>query len=316
MLDRLDAVAVDATAIETTPVGLDEVFLALTVHPRSRGRSMTAMTRSLAVKRLADDVPPQPAPHLRYPSMTVLLIGMPVLLLLLFVYVFGGTLGAGLPRRGRGRRAGAAYLDYVTPAIVHPGRGLGRSGHGDQRRHGHDRGHRRALPDDGDLARVGARPATWSAPSSSRCSPWRTLLLVAIALGFRPAADPVALAALGGILTLTAFALTWLSVALGLVHESVETASNLPMFLIFLPFLGSGFVPVESMPGRAGVVCRAPALHADHRDRAEPPRHRNRRVSTLLLATRGRWSSPPAARLVAGALPARALGGGASTAPP
>ena len=51
---------------------------------------------------------------LRYPSMTVLLVGMPVVILLLFVYVFGGTLGAGLPVSvaGSGR---AAYLDYVTP---------------------------------------------------------------------------------------------------------------------------------------------------------------------------------------------------------
>ena len=40
----------------------------------------------------------------RYPSMTLLLIGLPVLFLLLFVYVFGGTLGAGL---GQGRRRAA-----------------------------------------------------------------------------------------------------------------------------------------------------------------------------------------------------------------
>ena len=44
------------------------------------------------------------------------------------------------------------------------------------------------------------------------------------------------------------FALTWLSVALGLVTKSVEAASNLPMPLLLLPFLGSGFVPTDSMP--------------------------------------------------------------------
>ena len=43
-------------------------------------------------------------------------------------------------------------------------------------------------------------------------------------------------------------ALTWLSVALGMVSDSVETASNLPMPLMLLPFLGSGFVPTDSMP--------------------------------------------------------------------
>ena len=33
-----------------------------------------------------------------------------------------------------------------------------------------------------------------------------------------------------------------------MVSKSVETASNLPMFLVLLPFLGSGFVPTDSMP--------------------------------------------------------------------
>ena len=50
----------------------------------------------------------------RYPSLTLMLVGQPVLLLLLFVYVFGGTMGAGLPG-GTGR---ADYLDYIAPAIV------------------------------------------------------------------------------------------------------------------------------------------------------------------------------------------------------
>ena len=46
----------------------------------------------------------------------------------------------------------------------------------------------------------------------------------------------------------TAFAMSWLSVALGMSAKSVETASNLPMFLVLLPFLSSGFVPTDSMP--------------------------------------------------------------------
>ncbi|WP_353890584.1 ABC transporter permease [Micromonospora sp. WMMA1363] len=51
----------------------------------------------------------------RYPSMTVLIVGLPVLFLLLFVYVFGGTLGAGLSGSPGGR---ADYVDYVTPGIL------------------------------------------------------------------------------------------------------------------------------------------------------------------------------------------------------
>jgi ABC-2 type transport system permease protein len=78
-----------------------------------------------------------------------------------------------------------------------------------------------------------------------------TVIVVAVALliGFRPATAPASWAAAIGLLVLTGFAVAWLSVALGLVTDSVETASNLPMILTFLPFLSSGFVPAASMPG-------------------------------------------------------------------
>ena len=71
-----------------------------------------------------------------------------------------------------------------------------------------------------------------------------------------------------GLLTLVTLAVIWLSVALGLVAKSVETASNLPMPLILLPFLGSGFVPTDTMPAGDALVRRVPAVHADHGDRA------------------------------------------------
>jgi ABC-2 type transport system permease protein len=74
------------------------------------------------------------------------------------------------------------------------------------------------------------------------------VLGVGLLVGFRPNASPVEWLAVAGLLTVVAFALIWLSVALGLVSDSVETASNLPMFLIILPFLGSGFVPTDTMP--------------------------------------------------------------------
>ena len=74
------------------------------------------------------------------------------------------------------------------------------------------------------------------------------VLGVAIALGFRPTAGPLDWLAAIGLLTLFAFALIWLATALGLAAKSVETASNTPMFLTLLPFLGSGFVLLASMP--------------------------------------------------------------------
>src|SRR6202034_2301918 len=69
-----------------------------------------------------------------------------------------------------------------------------------------------------------------------------------VGVGFRPTADAASWLAAIGVLALFAFALIWLSTALGLAAKSVETASNTPMFLTLLPFLSSGFVPTSSMP--------------------------------------------------------------------
>jgi ABC-2 type transport system permease protein len=73
-------------------------------------------------------------------------------------------------------------------------------------------------------------------------------------IGFRPTTGPVEWLAAAGLLGLTALAITWLSVALGMSTKSVETASNLPMFLLILLFLGSAFVPTESMPDPLRIV--------------------------------------------------------------
>ena len=72
---------------------------------------------------------------------------------------------------------------------------------------------------------------------------------MAVLTGFRPTTGVVEILGAIGMLTLASFALTWLSVALGMLPKSVEAASNLPMPLILLPFFGSGFVPTDTMPG-------------------------------------------------------------------
>src|SRR3954453_2499923 len=53
----------------------------------------------------------------RYPSLSIMLVAQPILFLLLFVYVFGGTLGAGLPGQ-QGGRDRAAYLVCLPPGIL------------------------------------------------------------------------------------------------------------------------------------------------------------------------------------------------------
>jgi len=71
---------------------------------------------------------------------------------------------------------------------------------------------------------------------------------VAVLLGFRPGADAAGWLGLAGFFALFGLMLAWLSVAMGAAARSVESASNTPMVFLLLPFLGSGFVPVDTMP--------------------------------------------------------------------
>ena len=188
----------------------------------------------------------------RYPSLTLFIAGIPVVLLLLFVYVFGGTLGAGPRVRpvagARGVTGRDAYVAYVVPGILLLTVVGAAQGTAISVCHGHDRRDHRPLPDDGDRAvSVLAGHVIGSVIQALLAT--ALVLVVAVLIGFRPTTGPAAWLAAGGLLVLAAIGVSWLSVALGLVSDSVETASNLPMFLMLLLFLGSGFVPTASMPG-------------------------------------------------------------------
>lgn len=180
----------------------------------------------------------------RYPSLTFFIAGIPVVLLLLFVYVFGGTLGAGLGGVSGGREQ---YIAYVVPGILLITVAGGATG--------------TAIAVAMDTTEgIVARFRTMSISRAAFLTghvignvilsmiALVIVTVVALLVGFRPTTGPIEWIAAVGLLGLTAFAVTWLAVALGLVTKSVETASNLPMPLTFLPFFGSGFVPTDSMP--------------------------------------------------------------------
>lgn len=179
----------------------------------------------------------------RYPSLTIMLVGQPIVLMLLFVYVFGGTLGNGLG--GAGGRA--EYVGYVTPAILMiavTSVALGT-----------------AINVAMDMTEgIIARFRTMAISKASVLTghvigaviqtafTLAVVLGVALLIGFSPTAGFGDWLAVIGMLLLLTLALTWMSVALGLVAKSVETASNTPMIFTLLPFIGSGFVPTDSMP--------------------------------------------------------------------
>ena len=180
----------------------------------------------------------------RYPSMTLLLVGMPIVFLLLFVYVFGGQLGAGF---NGGHDSRGAYLDYVMPGILlitvaAAAQGTAITVAMDMTAGIIDRFRTMAI------ARASVLTGHVIASVIQALFGLAVVLAVALALGFRPTADPVAWLAVIGLLTLFTFALVWLCAALGLAAKTVETASNTPMVLTLLPFLSSGFVPTETMP--------------------------------------------------------------------
>jgi ABC-2 type transport system permease protein len=71
---------------------------------------------------------------------------------------------------------------------------------------------------------------------------------VAYAMGFRPHATVDGLLAVVAILALFVAAVSWLCAAFGLLVTSPE-AANSTMFLMFVAYASSAFVPVRTMPG-------------------------------------------------------------------
>ena len=181
--------------------------------------------------------------QLRYPSMTVMLVGMPIVLLLLFVYVFGGQLGAGLGAH-LGRHA---YLDYVVPGLLLITLASAVQGTSimvamDMTGGIIDRFRTMAI------ARASVLTGHVLGSLIQILAGFGILIGVAFGLGFHSSAGVLQWLAALGILVLFAFALIWLAVALGLAAKSVETASNSPMILLLLLFLSSGFVATATMP--------------------------------------------------------------------
>jgi ABC-2 type transport system permease protein len=174
----------------------------------------------------------------RYPGLTGLMIGMPVLMLLLFVFVLGDALGAGI--------GGGDYVDYLTPGIIIMTLAMGPA--------------QTAISVCTDLTEgIIARFRTMSISRTSILTGHVVgsviqsmisvvlVLAVAVLAGFRPNAGALDWLLAIGLLLLLCIALTWLGVALGLVSKSAEGASNIVMPIMYLPFIGSAFVPAESM---------------------------------------------------------------------
>ncbi|OXS33342.1 ABC transporter permease [Streptomyces sp. XY006] len=182
----------------------------------------------------------------RYPSLTLNLLLTPVMMLLLFVYIFGDVLSAGIGGGGADR---SEYIAYIVPGIL--------------------------LMTIGSTV-IGAAVSVSTDMSEGIIARFRTMAIhrgsvlighvvgsvlqvlfslilvgaVAALIGFR-STDATALEWLAafGLLALFALALTWIAVGMGLASPNAEAASNMAMPLILLPLISSAFIPADTMPG-------------------------------------------------------------------
>ncbi|MCW4456986.1 ABC transporter permease [Microbacterium sp. MPKO10] len=182
----------------------------------------------------------------RYPLIGFT-IGVPIVMLLLFVYAFGGTLGSGISADGAGPASMTEYLQYVVPGIIllavaSAAQMTAMSVARDM--------------SEGIIARFRTMAISRGAVLAGHVYGNVLQQLIAIAavfgvallMGYRPLAAFGSWLAAIGVIMLIVIAIAWLSAGMGMQARTVESASNLPMPLILLPFLGSGFVPTDSMP--------------------------------------------------------------------
>lgn len=161
---------------------------------------------------------------------------LPILIMLLFVYVFGGAIQVDGP-----------YIDYAVPGIILLCTGFGAS----------------------ITATAVATDMTSGAVQRFRTLPiFRQALLtghvgegvlrnslavaivlaVALLLGFRSGAGILAWCAACAVIVLFVHAVTWVAVALGLLARSPEAAGGFTYAIMFIPYISSAFVPTSTMP--------------------------------------------------------------------
>jgi ABC-2 type transport system permease protein len=162
---------------------------------------------------------------------------LPVMLLLMFVYVFGGAL-----------QPGGQYVDYVVPSIILLCAGYGAATTAISVNHDMTSG---VIDRFRSLDIVSSAVLTGHVAASLARNLVSTVLVLGVALliGFSP--DATALEWLGvlGLLLLFMAAISWVAAAFGLITRSAETAGAFSFFILFLPYVSSAFVRPESMPG-------------------------------------------------------------------
>ncbi|HEX6453551.1 MAG TPA: ABC transporter permease [Trebonia sp.] len=172
---------------------------------------------------------------LRDPEAFFTALMLPVVLMLLFVYVFGGAM-----------RTGESYADYVVPGLIVLCAGFGAGTTAV------------AVATDmssGIVDRFRSMPIRASSLLTGHiaASLARNLLATALVIGvglgvgWRPSASPARWLAAAAMIVLFILAMSWLAAAFGLIVRSAEAANSASFVIMFLPYVSSAFVPVGTM---------------------------------------------------------------------
>ena len=172
-------------------------------------------------------------------NLDVLLMSLllPVILMLMFVYLFGGAI-----------ETGTEYVSYVVPGVLVLCAGFGSSTTAvsvttDMTNGVMDRF--RSMDVSGAAVLSGHVAASVVRNAASTA----LVFGVAFLIGFRSDADLLGWLAAGGVLLMFILAISWLAALVGLFAKSPEAASGFTFILMFLPYASSAFVPINTMPG-------------------------------------------------------------------
>ncbi|MCR8645453.1 ABC transporter permease [Paenibacillus sp. N1-5-1-14] len=162
---------------------------------------------------------------------------MPIMMMLLFVYVFGGAIQTGTDN----------YVNYLLPGILLMAIASGVSYTAYRLFNDVQKG----IIERFQTMPISRSALLWGHVLTSLVSNAISLvviILVALLMGFRSSAGVLPWLAVAGILVLFTLALTWVAAIAGLSAKTVDGASAFSYPIIFLPFISSAFVPTESMP--------------------------------------------------------------------
>ncbi|WNV85379.1 ABC transporter permease [Umezawaea sp. Da 62-37] len=179
----------------------------------------------------------------RNPEMLIQAVSLPLVLLLLFRFMFGGAISV----------PDMAYIDYLLPGLVVVSIGFNSTttvvGVASDLTQGLVERFR-SMPMVGPAVLVGHVVAGVLRSLISLV----VMVAVGLAIGFRPSGDVLGWLGAVGLLALFATGVFWLATLLGSIAKTVEGAGGLGMILVFIPYASSALVPTASMPAAMRVV--------------------------------------------------------------